>query len=227
MACRSTSRRGDRRPDRPEWRRQDDHAAMHRRHPCVRRGPHRDRRPRHRRATPVEAKRRLAFMPDEPHLFEYLTVDGAPAPDRAALRRRRLRGARARRCSTSWSSPGKERVAPGRAVARDEAEGRDRLRAHPRSATTLLFDEPLTGLDPLGIRRMQRDDRRARARRRGDARCRRTCCTWSRRSARASSSSTAASRSPTARSRSSRRRPTGCADRRLEQIFLASPARRR
>src|SRR6266516_3225027 len=24
---------------------------------------------------PLEAKRRLAFMPDEPHLFEYLTVD--------------------------------------------------------------------------------------------------------------------------------------------------------
>src|SRR6266496_1070754 len=23
---------------------------------------------------PIEAKRRLAFMPDEPHLFEYLTV---------------------------------------------------------------------------------------------------------------------------------------------------------
>ena len=23
----------------------------------------------------IEAKRRLAFMPDEPHLFEYLTVD--------------------------------------------------------------------------------------------------------------------------------------------------------
>jgi ABC-type multidrug transport system ATPase subunit len=26
-------------------------------------------------ASPVEAKRRLAFMPDEPHLFEYLTVE--------------------------------------------------------------------------------------------------------------------------------------------------------
>src|SRR5919202_4846535 len=24
---------------------------------------------------PLEAKRRLAFMPDEPHLFEYLTVE--------------------------------------------------------------------------------------------------------------------------------------------------------
>src|SRR5437762_7107999 len=26
-------------------------------------------------AAPIEAKRRLAFMPDEPHLFEYLTVE--------------------------------------------------------------------------------------------------------------------------------------------------------
>src|SRR5436309_8892884 len=25
--------------------------------------------------SPLEAKRRLAFMPDEPHLFEYLTVE--------------------------------------------------------------------------------------------------------------------------------------------------------
>src|SRR5438874_5224312 len=25
--------------------------------------------------SPIEAKRRLAFMPDEPHLFEYLTVE--------------------------------------------------------------------------------------------------------------------------------------------------------
>src|SRR6476469_6049858 len=29
-------------------------------------------------ADPLEAKRRLAFMPDEPHLFEYLTVDEHP-----------------------------------------------------------------------------------------------------------------------------------------------------
>src|SRR5262245_23889501 len=26
-------------------------------------------------SSPIEAKRRLAFMPDEPHLFEYLTVE--------------------------------------------------------------------------------------------------------------------------------------------------------
>src|ERR1700754_1316549 len=47
---------------------------------------------------PIEAKRRLAFMPDEPHLFEYLTVEehlrlvarlyGVTDFDRRATRRR-------------------------------------------------------------------------------------------------------------------------------------------
>ena len=52
--------------------------------------------------------------------------------------------------------------------------------------TVLLFDEPLTGLDPIGIRRMKET---IVARGRGAAprsSSRRTCCTWSRRSARAS-----------------------------------------
>src|SRR6266566_3670136 len=54
---------------------------------------------------PIEAKRRLAFMPDEPHLFEYLTVE-----EHLGL---------------------------------------------VRTPSVLLFDEPLTGLDPIGIRRMR------------------------------------------------------------------------
>ena len=53
-----------------------------------------------------------------------------------------------------------------------------------RDATTLLFDEPLTGLDPIGIRRM-RETIVARGRAGARSCCRRTCCTWSRRSARA------------------------------------------
>ena len=60
---------------RPERRRQDDDASLPRRH-------HRavERHRRHRRATtsrrdPIAAKRALAFIPDEPHLFDYLTVE--------------------------------------------------------------------------------------------------------------------------------------------------------
>ena len=67
---------------------------------------------------PLEAKRRLAFMPDEPHLFEYLTVDEHLRLDRAALRRRRLR-------------------APGRGAARRARAERarsDRCRASCRAA---------------------------------------------------------------------------------------------
>ena len=73
------------------------------------RHPAADRRARpHRRPRlvddPLEAKRRLAFMPDEPHLFEYLTVEEhlrlvGPALQRADDFERRG----ARRCSRSSS----------------------------------------------------------------------------------------------------------------------------
>ena len=98
----SVARGRNRRPDRPQRRRQDHHAAVARRHPAA------DvRRASGSTATtsstdPIEAKRRLAFMPDEPHLFEYLTVEehlrlvarlyGVADFDRAPPR-----------CSRSWS----------------------------------------------------------------------------------------------------------------------------
>src|SRR6516164_1295524 len=51
---------------------------------------------------PIEAKRRLAFMPDEPHLFEYLTVEehlrlvaAVWCPGFRSTRRHAARGARA------------------------------------------------------------------------------------------------------------------------------------
>ena len=79
---------------------------------------------------PIEAKRRLAFMPDEPHLFEYLTVEEHlrlvarlyGVADFETPRRHAHRGARADREGA---------LAAGRAVARDAAEGRHRLRPDP------------------------------------------------------------------------------------------------
>jgi len=102
---------------------------------------------------PIEAKRRLAFMPDEPHLFEYLTVDEhlrltarlyeIPDVDRRApplLQELELDG-KAGALPGELSRGMRQKVVIACGLIRD--------------ATTLLFDEPLTGLDPLGIRRMR------------------------------------------------------------------------
>ena len=104
-------------------------------------------------ADPLEAKRRLAFMPDEPHLFEYLTVN-------EHLRLvARLYGVadferRAAALVEELELEGKERSLPGE-LSRGMRQKVVIACGLVREATTLLFDEPLTGLDPLGIRRMR------------------------------------------------------------------------
>jgi len=101
----------------------------------------------------IEAKRRLAFMPDEPHLFEYLTVE-------EHLRLvGRLYGitdvdARARPLLDELQLAGKEKSLPGE-LSRGMRQKVVIACGLVRDATTLLFDEPLTGLDPIGIRRMR------------------------------------------------------------------------
>jgi ABC-2 type transport system ATP-binding protein len=102
---------------------------------------------------PIEAKRCLAFMPDEPHLFEYLTVE-------EHLRLvARLYGvadfdARAGTLIEELELAGKERSLPGE-LSRGMRQKVVIACGLIRNATTLLFDEPLTGLDPIGIRRMR------------------------------------------------------------------------
>jgi len=107
---------------------------------------------------PVPAKRALAFIPDEPHLFDYLTVEEhlgfiarlygvAEAPARvpsllAELELDEKRGALPSALSRGMRQ--KLAIACG-------------LLHEPRA---LIFDEPLTGLDPLGIRRMKDTIRR-------------------------------------------------------------------
>ena len=104
-------------------------------------------------ADPLEAKRRLAFMPDEPHLFEYLTVN-------EHLRLvARLYGVadferRAAALVEELELRGKERSLPGE-LSRGMRQKVVIACGLVREATTRLFDEPLTGLDPLGIRRMR------------------------------------------------------------------------
>jgi ABC-2 type transport system ATP-binding protein len=102
---------------------------------------------------PLAAKRNIAFMPDEPRLFDYLTVE------EHLQFTARIYGVR-----------------DSRALAEtllEELELKDKINALPaelsrgmkqklviacgllHSPKALLFDEPLTGLDPIGIRRMK------------------------------------------------------------------------
>jgi ABC-2 type transport system ATP-binding protein len=104
-------------------------------------------------ADPLEAKRRLAFMPDEPHLFEYLTVT-----EHLHLVAR-LYGvadveSRAAALFDELELKGKEGSLPGE-LSRGMRQKVVIACGLVRNATTLLFDEPLTGLDPIGIRRMR------------------------------------------------------------------------
>jgi ABC-2 type transport system ATP-binding protein len=104
-------------------------------------------------AAPIDAKRRLAFMPDEPHLFEYLTVEEHlrligrlySVPD--------FQG-RASALLEELELVGKERALPGE-LSRGMRQKVVIACGLVRDAAALLFDEPLTGLDPIGIRRMR------------------------------------------------------------------------
>jgi ABC-2 type transport system ATP-binding protein len=102
---------------------------------------------------PVEAKRVLAFMADEPQLFDYLTVTehlrltariyrvgDVEATSRALLEELELTD-KANALPGELSRGMKQKVAIACGLLHD-----------PK---VLLFDEPLTGLDPLGIRRMR------------------------------------------------------------------------
>jgi ABC-2 type transport system ATP-binding protein len=105
-------------------------------------------------AEPVEARRRLAFVPDEPRLFENLTVMDhlrvvgrlygvTDTPERAADLLARFELADRRDAFPSELSRGmKQKLMIALALLhRPEA---------------LVLDEPLTGLDPGAMRRMKR-----------------------------------------------------------------------
>ena len=104
-------------------------------------------------AAPLEAKRRLAFMPDEPHLFEYLTV-----AEHLQLMARLYQvddfATRSAALVDELELTGKAGALPGE-LSRGMRQKVVIACGLIRNATTLLFDEPLTGLDPIGIRRMR------------------------------------------------------------------------
>ena len=92
-------------------------------------------------------------MPDEPHLFEYLTV-----AEHLRLMARLYSvedfDNRARALTEELELTGKERSLPGE-LSRGMRQKVVIACGLVRTASTLLFDEPLTGLDPVGIRRMR------------------------------------------------------------------------
>src|SRR5213593_1215796 len=102
---------------------------------------------------PVAAKRLLAFMPDEPHLFDYLTVEEhlrftarlyqvADVERRLpALLQELELSEKAKALPGELSRGMKQKLVIGCGLLHDPS--------------ALLFDEPLTGLDPAGIRRMK------------------------------------------------------------------------
>ena len=102
---------------------------------------------------PVEAKKALAFFADEPRLFEYLTVRQHLAfvariyavADHEAVGQRLLE---------ELELAEKADVLPGE-LSRGMKQKLVIACGLLHSPQVMFFDEPLTGLDPLGIRRMK------------------------------------------------------------------------
>jgi ABC-2 type transport system ATP-binding protein len=102
---------------------------------------------------PVSAKRALAFIPDEPHLFDHLTVEEhlrfvarlygvADAEQRIAPLLEEFEIADKRKSlSTELSRGMKQKLAIACGLLHDPS--------------VLILDEPLTGLDPGGMHRMR------------------------------------------------------------------------
>ena len=104
-------------------------------------------------AAPVEAKRQLAFVPDEPQLFEYLTVDEHL---RFVARLYGVHDAAERvgPLLEELELSGKRRALPGE-LSRGMRQKLAIACGLLHDPKVLLLDEPLTGLDPVGIRRMK------------------------------------------------------------------------
>jgi ABC-2 type transport system ATP-binding protein len=104
-------------------------------------------------AAPLEAKRRLAYVPDDPKLFEALTVDEHLAFSALAYR------------VPDWKPKAEALLAqfelldhrrkPAIELSRGMRQKVAICCAYLHEPELLMLDEPLTGLDPRGIRTMR------------------------------------------------------------------------
>jgi ABC-2 type transport system ATP-binding protein len=104
-------------------------------------------------ADPIGAKRALAFFPDEPRLFEYLTVSQHLAFV-ARIYDVDNHETIARPLLDEFEIADKADELPGQ-LSRGMKQKLAIACGLLHSPQVLFFDEPLTGLDPLGIRRMK------------------------------------------------------------------------
>ena len=109
-------------------------------------------------ADPVGAKRRLAFFPDEPRLFDYLTVRQHLAFV-ARIYGVTNHEPRAEALLAELELADKADELPG-ALSRGMKQKLAIACGLLHAPQVMFFDEPLTGLDPLGIRRMKDTIRR-------------------------------------------------------------------
>ncbi|MCE9672941.1 ABC transporter ATP-binding protein [Myxococcus stipitatus] len=106
----------------------------------------------------VDAKRQLAFLPDEPRFFEYLTV-WEHLNFTARLYGVEDWAERGRALLEEMELAGKEKALPGE-LSRGMKQKLSIACGFLHSPRLILLDEPLTGLDPIGIRRMKASLRR-------------------------------------------------------------------
>jgi ABC-2 type transport system ATP-binding protein len=102
---------------------------------------------------PVPGKKALAFIPDEPHLFEYLTVQ-EHLKFIARLYGVADAEARAPRLLEELELSDKVKVMPGE-LSRGMKQKLAIACGLIHDPSVLVLDEPLTGLDPGGMRKMR------------------------------------------------------------------------
>ncbi|MCA8978291.1 MAG: ABC transporter ATP-binding protein [Planctomycetes bacterium] len=101
----------------------------------------------------VEAKRHLAFVPDTPHLFDYLTVEEHM---RFSGRVYGIADVEQRmdRLLAEFELSDRRGYLPG-ALSRGMKQKAAICMAFLHDPVAIFLDEPLTGLDPIGIRAMK------------------------------------------------------------------------
>lgn len=110
------------------------------------------------RDDPVAAKRRLAFLPDEPRLFDHLTVE-QHLNFVARLYATADWRVRAEPILEELEMADKRHLLPGE-LSRGMKQKLVIACGLLHQPDAIIFDEPLTGLDPGGIRRMKATIRR-------------------------------------------------------------------